>query len=174
MSFLLGIQSCQQIIFKNKIYDIYIEFTFKMRYIIKKTLFGVFDMGVELLEKPSTQIEFSLIQKPIIRGDIWLADLGLTCGSLQSGERPFLILSNDIGNKHSSIVWGVAITSKVKKKLPTHVEISSIVSGLKYDSIIQCEQPRSLHKWFLIDHITSLNKEIMNKVKSAFLISGGF
>ncbi|MEK4289398.1 type II toxin-antitoxin system PemK/MazF family toxin [Paenibacillus sp. FSL P4-0502] len=126
------------------------------------------------IETFSHDIVFTLTQKPIRRGQIWMADLGLAVGSIQSGERPFLVLQNDIGNVHSSCVWGVPLTSKISKnKLPTHVNISTLESGLKFDSIIQTEQPRTLHKWFLVDYLTTLDNEIMDKVNNAFLISAG-
>ena len=37
----------------------------------------------------------------IKRGDIYYAELNPVIGSEQGGTRPVLIISNDIGNKHS-------------------------------------------------------------------------
>ena len=39
----------------------------------------------------------------IKRGDIYYAELNPVIGSEQGGTRPVLIISNDIGNKHSPI-----------------------------------------------------------------------
>jgi len=56
------------------------------------------------------------------RGEIYLCDLGAENkrGSEQKLLRPFLILSNDIGHKHSTICMGAVITTKTKANLPTH------------------------------------------------------
>ena len=61
------------------------------------------------------------MDKTIKRGDIYYADLIPVVGSEQGGTRPVLVISNDIGNKHSPTVIIAAITSRVrkKKKLPT-------------------------------------------------------
>ncbi len=61
----------------------------------------------------------------IKRGDIYYAELNPVIGSEQGGTRPVLIISNDIGNKHSPTVIIAPITSRVhtKAKLPTHTLI---------------------------------------------------
>ena len=62
------------------------------------------------------------MEKTIKRGDIYYADLNPVIGSEQGGKRPVLIISNDIGNKHSPTVIVAAITGKTqtKAKLPTY------------------------------------------------------
>ena len=61
----------------------------------------------------------------IKRGDIYYAELNPVIGSEQGGTRPVLIISNDIGNKHSPTVIIAPITSRIhtKAKLPTHTLI---------------------------------------------------
>ena len=65
------------------------------------------------------------MEKTIKRGDIYYAELNPVIGSEQGGTRPVLIISNDIGNRHSPTVIVAAITSRVhsKAKLPTHTAI---------------------------------------------------
>ncbi len=46
------------------------------------------------------------------RGEIFEADLPEGEGSEQQGQRPVVIVSNDIGNKFSSVVVAAAISSK--------------------------------------------------------------
>ena len=81
------------------------------------------------------------MDKTIKRGDIYYADLNPVVGSEQGGTRPVLVISNDIGNKHSPTVIIAAITSRVrkKKKLPTHLYLEQI-EGLPANSIILFEQ----------------------------------
>ncbi len=48
----------------------------------------------------------------ILRGDICWADLDPTKGHEQSGQRPVLILSNDIFNQRSGTVIAMALTAE--------------------------------------------------------------
>ena len=88
------------------------------------------------------------MEKTIKRGDIYYADLNPVIGSEQGGKRPVLIISNDIGNKHSPTVIVAAITGKTqtKAKLPTHTEVKN-VEGLDRDSVILLEQIRTIDKY---------------------------
>lgn len=74
------------------------------------------------------------------RGDIYIARLDKDAeGSLQSGNRPVLVVSNDMANKHSPVITVVPITSQMgKRKLPTHVRIEDC--GLPKPSIVLGEQ----------------------------------
>ena len=87
------------------------------------------------------------MEKTIKRGDIYYAELNPVIGSEQGGTRPVLIISNDIGNRHSPTVIVAAITSRVhtKAKLPTHTAIRDF-EGLNKDSIILLEQIRTIDK----------------------------
>lgn len=107
----------------------------------------------------------------IKRGDIFYADLGDTVGSEQKGIRPVLVVQNDIGNKYSSTVIVLPITSKLKNELPTHVSINGEKYGLDKDSTILAEQIRTIDKIRLKDKIGNLDFGIMAKVKEALKIS---
>lgn len=48
----------------------------------------------------------------ILRGDIVWADPNPTRGREQTGQRPVLVLSQDVFNEHSGTVIAVALTSK--------------------------------------------------------------
>ena len=56
------------------------------------------------------------MEKTIKRGDIYYAELNPVIGSEQGGTRPVLIISNDIGNRHSPTVIVAAITSLMARK----------------------------------------------------------
>lgn len=56
------------------------------------------------------------MERTIKRGDIYYADLSPVVGSEQGGKRPVLIISNNIGNKHSPTVIVAAITSKTSTR----------------------------------------------------------
>lgn len=105
------------------------------------------------------------------RGDIILANLSPVIGSEQSGIRPVLIVQNNLGNKYSPTVIALAITSKEKINLPTHIPISKYISGLPKDSVILAEQVRTLDKSRLLKKIGSLDDKFMEEVKKALKIS---
>ena len=85
------------------------------------------------------------MERKIKRGDIYYANLNPVIGSEQGGTRPVLIISNDVGNKHSPTVIVAPITSRIhtKAKLPTHTLINDF-EGLDKNSIILFEQIRPL------------------------------
>ena len=106
------------------------------------------------------------------RGDVYYADLRPVIGSEQGGIRPVLIVQNDIGNKHSPTVICAAITSKMNKaKLPTHIELSSMLYDMDKDSVVLLEQLRTIDKKRLKDKVCHLDGEIMKKVNQALRIS---
>ena len=111
----------------------------------------------------------------ISRGEIYVADLNPYQGSEQGGIRPVIILQNDTGNYFSSTTIVASLTSHVGKKenLPTHVFIKSR-EGLEHDSIIMCEQIRTIDKSRLIRCLGRLNVHEMEKVTDALNISLGF
>ncbi|HHX51129.1 MAG TPA: type II toxin-antitoxin system PemK/MazF family toxin [Clostridia bacterium] len=110
----------------------------------------------------------------IKRGDIFFAQLNPVVGSEQGGTRPVLIIQNDIGNQYSPTTIVAAITSQIfKAKLPTHVEVSAVQSGLERDSVILAEQIRTIDKSRLKQKVAFLEEEIMEQVDQALAISLG-
>ncbi len=75
----------------------------------------------------------------IRRGDILYADLGGQYqGSMQGGMRPVVVVSNNMANKHSSVITVVPLSTKIfkKKNLLTHVFVSAYrAEGLKQHSM---------------------------------------
>ena len=60
------------------------------------------------------------------RYEIWFADLGDHYGtSVQSGNRPVLIISNDVGNQYSQTLTVIPLTTKLKRMdMPTHIVLT--------------------------------------------------
>jgi mRNA interferase MazF len=109
------------------------------------------------------------------RMDIYYADLrGGNAGSEQSGERPVLILQNDIGNKYSPTTIVAAIsTSMTKAKLPTHIVLEPEKTGLPERSIALLEQIRTIDKYRLINKIGTVDPDTKIKIEQALGISVG-
>ena len=113
-----------------------------------------------------------VISVVIKRGDIFYADLRPVVGSEPGGVRPVIIIQNDTGNKHSPTVICAAITSRMNKaKLPTHVELDSTKCDIVKDSVILLEQLRTIDKKRLKDKVCHVDREIIEKVDKALLIS---
>lgn len=91
------------------------------------------------------------------RGDIYLADLSDANGSEQGKVRPVVVIQNNRGNKYSPTTIVACLSSKVYSKhhLPTHYLLPEGL-GLKYKSMVMCEQIRVLDKSRLIKKITKL------------------
>ncbi len=112
-------------------------------------------------------------QKRIIRrGDVFYADLSPVVGCEQGGIRPVLIIQNDIGNRYSPTVIVVAITSKLKKELPTHVEIGCM-EPLQKNSVVLLEQIRTIDRIRLLEYIGSLSELRMISIDQALSLSIG-
>ena len=61
----------------------------------------------------------------ILRGDIVWADLNPTRGREQAGQRPVLVISEDVFNERSGTVIAVALTSQPQKAgFPLTLELS--------------------------------------------------
>lgn len=60
------------------------------------------------------------------RYEIWFADLGDHYGtSVQSGNRPVLVISNDVGNQYSQTLTVIPLTTKLKRMdMPTHIVLT--------------------------------------------------
>lgn len=112
--------------------------------------------------------------KKISRGEIYVADLNPYQGSEQGGIRPVVILQNDAGNYFSSTTIVASLTPHVAKKenLPTHVFINSR-EDLEDDSIIMCEQIRTIDKSRLIRCLGRLDEYEMEKVEEALSVRLG-
>ena len=104
----------------------------------------------------------------IRRGDIFIADLDPVVGSEQGGVRPVVIVQNNRGNHFSPTVICAAMTSRTgKSDLPTHVWVSAHDSGLRSDSIVLCEQLRTLEKTRLDRRLGRLSSKRMENVEEA-------
>lgn len=104
-----------------------------------------------------------------LRGQIYYADLGKMMGSEIAGQRPIIIVGNDITNKYSRTLTVVPLTSQFKEpKSPTHVKIELIKPG-----VALIEQIRTIDKKRIMTFITSLDDITMSEVNSAIEIHLG-
>ena len=78
------------------------------------------------------------------RGEVWLADLNPTRGHEQAGQRPVVIVSDDLFNHGpAGLVIVLPVTSTIRA-IPSHVVVNPPEGGLRNRSAIMCEVVRSI------------------------------
>jgi mRNA interferase MazF len=108
----------------------------------------------------------------IKRGDIFWASLSESKGSVQKGNRPVLIIQNDVGNKHSATVIVACITSRIgKRAYPVNVSIPEKL--LPKASDVRLNQILTVEKSQLGGRLGRLPRETMDKVDKAIRVSLG-
>ena len=106
------------------------------------------------------------------KGEIYLADLSDASGSEQGKVRPVLIIQNNRGNKHSPTTIVACLSSKIytKHHLPTHHLLPEGI-GLKYKSMVMCEQIRVIDKNRLQKKIATVSRLDMLAIDRKIKIS---
>lgn len=103
------------------------------------------------------------------RGDIFYIAGTEAVGSEQAGDRPAVIVSNDVGNRYAPIVEVVYLTTRQKARMPTHVPIYST----ERPSTALCEQIVTVSKHRLQRYIGSASDGEMRGIDKALHISLG-
>ena len=111
------------------------------------------------------------------RGQIWMFEETklIREPGIQSGTRPYLIISNDFGNIHSPFITCLACTSKTEKaRLITNVLYKSTVSNIP--SVILCNQVRNISKTDMEKHgeyWETVSEETMAEVEKTYMYTMG-
>ena len=105
------------------------------------------------------------------RGDIFFTRFDNATGSEQSGNRPAVVLQNDVGNFYSPTLIVATLTSKAAKKYtqPTHCLL--VNEFLSVPSIVQAEQIFTVDKSRVLKFLGHLTPEEMRRVDDAVRIS---
>ena len=104
------------------------------------------------------------------RGDVIFVRLNGE-GSVQSNNRPVIVVSNNKCNAFSPVIQIVPLTSRVKKFLPTHVKINS--KCLSKESISLAEQITTIDKGQIISFIGTLEESVMKEIDKTIKVSFG-
>lgn len=105
----------------------------------------------------------------VYRGEIYYIHETEGTGSEQTGGRPGIIISNDIGNEHSPVVIIVYLTTQEKKTLPTHVKINTATRP----SIALCEQIETIYKGRIGNYIGQITDTEQKNIDKALAVSIG-
>jgi len=101
----------------------------------------------------------------LIRGGIYIVNLPNRRGSIQSKQRPCVLVSNNSCNNFSPVLHVCPLSSvTTKKKLPTHIMINRVNSGLLKDSIALCEQTIPVNKSDILNQVAFCNEETMLRI----------
>lgn len=109
------------------------------------------------------------------RYEIWFADLGDHYGtSVQSGNRPVLVISNDVGNQYSRTVTVIPMTTKLKRMdMPTHIILTEedccmFRPQTLQDSVLLAEQITTIAKSALCGRLCRVtSKERKQEIEQA-------
>lgn len=105
----------------------------------------------------------------VYRGEIYYIHETEVTGNEQTGGRPAVVVSNDIGNEHSPIIEVVYLTTQEKKPLPTHV---SVYSAAKPSTAL-CEQISTVHKSRIGSYVGQATDAEITNIDKALAVSLG-
>jgi mRNA interferase MazF len=98
------------------------------------------------------------------RGDIYLVDWSGGRGHEQGGERPALVVQNDIGNQFAGTTIVATVTTSLGKPYPFMVSLPEGTGGLDYDSAVDCAQLMTIDKRRLGKNLGALTPSQMAQV----------
>ncbi len=104
------------------------------------------------------------------RGEVWLVNWNPARGSEQAGQRPGIVIQNNIGNEKASTTIVAAISGSVKI-FPMNVQVEPPEGGLDLVSIVKTSQILTVDKNRLEKKLGQLTRETMEKVNQAIKLS---
>jgi mRNA interferase MazF len=108
------------------------------------------------------------------RGEIYNANLEPVFGSEQGGQRPVLVIQNDVSNRYSPVVIVASmISAPPKGNYLTDVLLQQGVAARNGQSGVQLNQIRTIDKRRLERFVGRLNAAQMDQVDEALKISLG-
>jgi len=108
------------------------------------------------------------------RGELVRVRLDPVEGSEQAGERPVLVISPDLINRHSPVVLVAALTSRKTERIyPFEAFISAGEGGLKKDSKVLLMQLRAIDKQRISGAYGHIKAETMRRVEEALKVATG-
>lgn len=126
------------------------------------------------ISAPVHHTAYVLPERTPQRGDIWFANLGThPNSSVQSGTRPVIIISNDLGNEHADTVNVVPMTRHLKKpELPCHMELNpdciTDARQLLDTSMVLAEQITTIGKNHLFNYVGKIaDTTVLHRINAA-------
>ena len=110
-----------------------------------------------------------------VRGQIVEVDLDPVVGHEQGRLRPCVVVQNDVSNRFGSTTIVVPLTDvrNIAQRSPVYVLAPKGDGGLKKDSLVLCDQIRTVDQQRFGRFFGVLSPETMSKIDRALLISMG-
>lgn len=114
-------------------------------------------------------------QLEVKRGDIIWLKKGISCnefgGSVQSVNRPYVVISNNINNEKCPIVNILSLSKATSKEYyPMHVYLDKKKYKLSYNSIILAEQVKTIPKHYISRKVSTLDTDDLKKLNRAIFV----
>jgi mRNA interferase MazF len=105
------------------------------------------------------------------RGEIWWVDYGIPYGSEPGYRRPVIIMQNDFFN-NSKIKTTIVVplsTNLLLADVPGNIFIHRKDSKLTKDSVILIAQTGVIDKERLIEKVSKINNDVMDKIEDSVM-----
>jgi len=104
----------------------------------------------------------------MLKGEVFLADLGVPSGSEQAGGRPAIVFQNDTINRYSRTTVIIPVTTNIRRaQIPGCVLLKRGEGGLIQDSVALCYQIRVLDNARFKQKIGKLPSDCVRKIEEA-------
>lgn len=103
------------------------------------------------------------------RGDLFWGEKDLISESEQGGFRPYIVISNNMNNKFSSMLTVIPLTTQSKSPIPAHCSV--MINGVK--CTVLCEQISCIYKRDLRSFIRTLTVEEIERVEKPLKLQLG-
>lgn len=113
------------------------------------------------------RVSFFGITKSQFLTPLFISSASLYIGSEQSGNRPAVVLQNDVGNFYSPTLIVATLTSKAAKKYTQPTRCLLVNEFLSVPSIVQAEQIFTVDKSRVLKFLGHLTPEEMSRVDDA-------
>jgi len=109
------------------------------------------------------------------RGEVYRADLAPRSGSVQTGRRPVIVVSNDGFNQtpgwRSIIVVPISTSAPQGRRGPTVIELSGGAAGLLRKSFAVCHQVTTLDRARVTKRIGALPAKSLREIEEGLKAS---
>lgn len=108
-----------------------------------------------------------------LRGDVVEVNLDPTVGTEIRKKRPCVVVQNDIGNRVYPLTIVVPVTGAEHKQqlFPVYVAVKKGEGGLSKDSIVLCDQIRTVDQSRISKTLGRMPVSVMERVDRALKIS---
>jgi len=101
------------------------------------------------------------------QGEIWMANLDPIKGSEQAGFRPILVFSGNLFNKHTPLIIGLPLSTKIKNYRGNLVLEPDLENGLKKRSEVFTFHIRSISKERFVEKIGRIDDKKLKELRKS-------